>query len=95
MTTHLSILNLVIGKQLDWSRDWAASLLGMLAKDEATSRWDYLKALGYEEWEGDYRWGRILSDPRETPEEDACKCRNDSRMGATSGIQRPTKLCSH
>ena len=33
------------------------------------SRWDYLKALGYEDWEGDYRWGRTLSDPRETPEE--------------------------
>ena len=58
--THLSILNLVIGKQLDWNRDWAAALLGLLAKDEAESRWDYLKALGYEEWEGDYRWGRTL-----------------------------------
>ena len=69
--THLSILNLVIAKQLDWSRDWAAALLGMLAKDEAKSRWDYFKALGYEAdgWEGDYRWGRTLSDPRETPEE--------------------------
>ncbi|MBB6446643.1 toluene hydroxylase [Bacillus benzoevorans] len=67
--THLSLLNLVIGKQLDWSRDWAVSLLGMLAKDEAESRWDYLKAMGYEDWEGDYRWGRIMSDPRETPEE--------------------------
>ncbi len=41
----------------------------MLAKDQAESRWDYLKAMGYEDWEGDYRWGRILSDPRETPEE--------------------------
>jgi len=67
--THVSILNLVIGKQLDWNRDWAAALMGLLAKDEAESRWDYLKALGYEDWEGDYRWGRILSDPRETPEE--------------------------
>jgi phenol hydroxylase P1 protein len=67
--THLSILNVVIGKQLDWGRDWAASLLGMLAKDEAESRWDYLKAMGYEDWEGDYRWGRVMSDPRETPEE--------------------------
>lgn len=67
--THLSILNLVIGKQLDWSRDWAASLIGLLAKDTAKSRWDYLRALGYENWEGDYRWGRTLSDPRDTPEE--------------------------
>ncbi|MBB6444942.1 toluene hydroxylase [Bacillus benzoevorans] len=67
--THLSILNLVIGKQLDWSRDWTASLFGMLAKDTAESRWDYLKSMGYEDWEGDYRWGRVLSDPRETPEE--------------------------
>lgn len=67
--THLAILNAVISKQLDWSRDWAAALFGMLMKDKAKSRWDYLQALGYEEWEGDYRWGRILSDPRETPEE--------------------------
>lgn len=67
--THLSILNLVIAKQLDWHRDWAFSLFKLLANDEAQSRWDYLKSLGYEEWEGDYRWGRTLSDPRETPEE--------------------------
>jgi len=67
--THLSIMNLVIGKQLDWHRDWAFSLFKLLAEDKAESRWDYLKSLGYEEWEGDYRWGRILSDPRETPEE--------------------------
>ncbi|WML52390.1 toluene hydroxylase [Neobacillus sp. PS3-12] len=67
--THLSIMNLVIAKQLDWHRDWAFSLFKMLAEDKAESRWDYLKSLGYEDWEGDYRWGRILSDPRETPEE--------------------------
>ena len=67
--THLSIMNLVIAKQLDWHRDWAFSLFKLLAGDEAQSRWDYLKAMGYEEWEGDYRWGRTLSDPRETPEE--------------------------
>lgn len=67
--THLTILNLVITKTLDWHKEWAFALFGLLAKDEATSRWDYLKALGYEDWPGDYRWGRILSDPRETPEE--------------------------
>ena len=66
---HLSIMNLVISKQMDWQRDWAFSLFKLLAEDKAESRWDYLKALGYGEWEGDYRWGRILSDPRETPEE--------------------------
>jgi phenol hydroxylase P1 protein len=67
--THLSLLNLVILKQADWHRDWAMALFKQLATDEAESRWDYLKAMGYEDWEGDYRWGRILSDPRETPEE--------------------------
>ena len=67
--THLSTLNLVIAKQLDWHRDWAFSLFKLLAQDEAQSRWDYLKALGYANWEGDYRWGSTLSDPRETPEE--------------------------
>jgi phenol hydroxylase P1 protein len=67
--THLSLLNLVILKQADWHRDWAMALFKQLVTDEAESRWDYLKAMGYEEWEGDYRWGRILSDPRETPEE--------------------------
>jgi phenol/toluene 2-monooxygenase (NADH) P1/A1 len=66
---HLSILNLVIKKQLDWHRDWACSLFQYLIKDKAESRWDYLKSLGYENWPGDYRWGSILSDPRETPEE--------------------------
>ncbi|WP_428912229.1 toluene hydroxylase [Niallia sp. Krafla_26] len=65
---HLSMLNFVITKQLDWHRDWAFSFFKLLAQDQAESRWDYLKALGYEEWEGDYRWGRTLSDPRETPE---------------------------
>jgi phenol hydroxylase P1 protein len=69
--THLSILNLAIQKQLDWNRDWAVSLFGLLAKDEATSRWDYIKSLGegYQDWGGDYRWGRVMNDPRETPEE--------------------------
>jgi phenol hydroxylase P1 protein len=67
--THLSILNLVIQKQLDWQRDWAFSLFGYLIKDKAESRWDYLKSLGYENWPGDYRWGLTLSDPRKTPEE--------------------------
>jgi phenol hydroxylase P1 protein len=67
--THTSLLNLVILKQADWHRDWAFALFKLLAADEAESRWDYLKAKGYEDWEGDYRWGRILSDPRETPEE--------------------------
>jgi|GEM_PF-4854599 len=67
--THLSILNLVINKQMDWHKDWAFSLFSYFAKDKATSRWDYLKSLGYESWQGDYRWGRIMSDPRETPEE--------------------------
>ncbi|WP_047151914.1 toluene hydroxylase [Aneurinibacillus tyrosinisolvens] len=66
---HLSILNLVINKQLDWHRDWAFSLFQYLTQDTAESRWDYLKSLGYENWPGDYRWGSILSDPRETPEE--------------------------
>lgn len=67
--SHLSILNLVINKQLDWHRDWAFALFGYLVKDQAASRWDYLKSLGYEDWPGDYRWGLILSDPRLTPEE--------------------------
>lgn len=67
--SHLSVMNLVIAKQLDWHRDWAFALFKLLAEDKAESRWDYLKALGYEDWEGDYRWGRTLSDPRETPEE--------------------------
>ncbi|WP_071394110.1 ferritin family protein [Bacillus tuaregi] len=67
--THLAVMNLVIGKQLDWHRDWAFSLFKLLAQDTAESRWDYLKALGYEDWGGDYRWGKVLSDPRETPEE--------------------------
>ena len=65
----LSLLNLQIMKTTDWHKDWAFSFLVILAKDEAESRWDYLKTQGYEEWEGDYRWGRTLSDPRETPEE--------------------------
>lgn len=67
--THLSILNLQIMKTADWHRDWALALFGQLAKDQAESRWDYLKAQGYEDWQGDYRWGLTLSDPRETPEE--------------------------
>ncbi len=33
--THLSIMNLVIAKQLDWHRDWAFSLFKLLAGDEA------------------------------------------------------------
>lgn len=68
--THLSILNLTISKQMDWHRDWAFGLFSYLAKDTAQSRWDYLKSLGYESWPGDYRWGLVLSDPRETPEEE-------------------------
>lgn len=67
--THLATMNLVIAKQLDWHRDWAFSLFKLIAEDKAESRWDYLKVLGYEDWEGDYRWGRTLSDPRETAEE--------------------------
>ena len=54
---------------MEWHRDWAFSLFKLLAQDDAESRWDYLNALGYEEWEGDYRWGRTLSDPRHTTEE--------------------------
>lgn len=67
--THLSGLNLVIQKQFDWHVKWAFALFKMLANDPAESRWDYLKSLGYGDWPGDYRWGRTLSDPRETPEE--------------------------
>lgn len=66
---HLAALNQHIEKQNKWHADWAASLFQLLANDKAESRWDYLKSLGYENWTGDYRWGRTLSDPRETPEE--------------------------
>lgn len=69
--THLSILNLVISKQMDWHQDWAFAFFQYMSKDTAQSRWDYLKSLGYENWPGDYRWGLSLSDPRETPEEAA------------------------
>ncbi len=68
--THLSILNLIINKQMEWHRDWAFALFSYLAKDQAKSRWDYLKSLGYGDWQGDYRWGLTISDPRETPEEE-------------------------
>jgi phenol hydroxylase P1 protein len=66
---HLASLNLQIEKQNKWHADWAFTLFHVLVTDEAKSRWDYLNALGYEEWPGDYRWGRTLSDPRQTPEE--------------------------
>ncbi|MDF2789563.1 MAG: methane/phenol/toluene hydroxylase [Neobacillus sp.] len=66
---HLAGLNLQIDKQNKWHADWAFTLFNLLANDPAESRWDYLKSLGYEDWPGDYRWGRTLSDPRETPEE--------------------------
>lgn len=66
---HLASLNLLIDKQSKWHADWAFTLFKQLANDQAESRWDYLKSLGYEEWPGDYRWGRTLSDPRLTPEE--------------------------
>lgn len=66
---HLSVLNLTINKQMKWQSDWAFALFKHFANDKPTSRWDYLKSLGYEEWPGDYRWGRTLTDPRETPEE--------------------------
>lgn len=66
---HLASLNLQIDKQNKWHADWAFTLFHLLANDPAESRWDYLKSLGYEDWPGDYRWGRTLSDPRETPEE--------------------------
>lgn len=67
--THLVFLNLAITKQADWNRDWAFNFMSQLYKDPATSRWDYLKPLGYEGWTGDYRWGRVQSDPRLTPED--------------------------
>ncbi|MEB3100256.1 toluene hydroxylase [Ferviditalea candida] len=67
--THLAGLNYAIIKQMDWHADWAFALFGLLAEERATSRWDYLKSLGYEDWPGDYRWGMTLSDPRNTPEE--------------------------
>jgi phenol hydroxylase P1 protein len=66
---HLASLNLQIDKQSKWHADWAFTLFNVLVNDEATSRWDYLKSLGYEDWPGDYRWGLTMSDPRETPEE--------------------------
>ncbi|HHW36100.1 MAG TPA: toluene hydroxylase [Bacillales bacterium] len=67
---HLSVLNLTINKQMKWQSDWAFALFKHFANDKPTSRWDYLKSLGYEDWPGDYRWGRTLTDPRETPEEE-------------------------
>lgn len=66
---HLSILNLVVMKQSNWHAEWAFVLFQALAQDQAKSRWDYLQSLGYGDWQGDYRWGLTMSDPRKTPEE--------------------------
>lgn len=66
--TVLPGLGIVCDEQVKWQEQWSRNLFEMLAKDPARSRWEYLKALGYEGWQ-DYRWGRVLSDPRLTPEE--------------------------
>lgn len=67
---HLSLLNLSINKQMKWQADWAFALFKLFANDKPNGRWDYLNTLGYEEWPGDYRWGRTISDPRATPDTD-------------------------
>lgn len=56
-------------KQVQWQEKYTTQLFSLVVQDQAESRWDYLKALGYADWKGDYRWGKILSDPRLTPEE--------------------------
>ncbi|MBE3552116.1 MAG: toluene hydroxylase [Kyrpidia tusciae] len=63
-------LALVCAEQVQWQEQWTETLFKMVAEDPTLSRWEYLKALGYENWPGDYRWGKTLSDPRLTPEEE-------------------------
>ncbi|MCL6625363.1 toluene hydroxylase [Alicyclobacillus shizuokensis] len=65
----LAELALICSEQVQWQENWTASLFQLIATDPTTSRWDYLKSLGYEDWPGDYRWGRTLSNPKSTPEE--------------------------
>lgn len=65
---HLSLLNLTINKQMKWQSDWAFALFKLFVNDKPEGRWDYLNKLGYDEWPGDYRWGRTISDPRAMPD---------------------------
>ncbi|MCL6633419.1 MAG: toluene hydroxylase [Alicyclobacillus herbarius] len=65
----LAQLGLICSEQVSWQENWTKNLFRMIATDPTTSRWEYLKSLGYEDWPGDYRWGRTLTDPRLTPEE--------------------------
>lgn len=67
--SSLSMFHFSCMKQIEWEQKWTVQLFSIMTKDQAKSRWDYLKALGYEDWKGDYRWGYTLSDPRLTPEE--------------------------
>ncbi|MDI3328644.1 MAG: toluene hydroxylase [Alicyclobacillaceae bacterium] len=61
---------LICAEQVAWQEQWTEALFKMVAGDPTLSRWEYLKALGYERWPGDYRWGKTLTDPRTTPEEE-------------------------
>ncbi|ATY86554.1 toluene hydroxylase [Kyrpidia spormannii] len=63
-------LSLICQEQIKWQEQWSQAFFTWITEDPASSRWEYLKALGYENWPGDYRWGKTLSDPRETPEEE-------------------------
>ncbi len=62
-------LSLVCQGETTWEEQWTQKFVEFIVNDSAISRWEYLKALGYENWPGDYRWGKTLSDPRQTPED--------------------------